>query len=412
MIFNSVCDTARGGDEVSSAARHTINAPMDTMTSSKNRGSIHRCGLDSAARDYAEEWQLLLDRDRAEPFLGPEWLTATANARDLSAAVEVVLQTEANGNISALMPFLHRHIKVWGSPLFMWETAGNVLVSYHMALLGQNSAHGFLDLAIDTSARRPDVLSLPAVVQGSSWEAALLDFASRRSWTVVSYATDESPYLSIDTGWENFLRSKSSNFRYNLRRKEKALGKLGQVEHRWYSREEDVPALLKAMLDVEAGSWKADADMAITESEMELRYYERLLPFLGRSNALVANVITLDAAPIAYSLCYAWNGKLGQLKTSFVERHSDASPGLVVNCHAIRHAFETGNAEFDFLGDILPHKMHWTDLLRQHTHYYLYSPSLKGRLIGNLKRLGKALTGSSVRHSTLGRGAHRKAQQD
>lgn len=385
---------------------------MSLSTGADGHTSMHRGRLEQVVQDYGADWYALLENERAELFLGPDWLQATAAARHLLDAVEVVVQLDPRGRPVSLLPFLHRQGSAFGLPLLMWETPGNMLVTYHMALLGQSAATRFLDQAIGEADRPPDVLSLPCVVQGSAWESTVLDFAARRNWIVTSYSADESPYLPIDVGWDDFLKSKSSNFRYNLRRKEKALAKRGTVNQRWYTREEDVSGLIDAMLQVEAGSWKADADMAISDSQMEQRYYHRLLPFLARSEALLANALLLDGEPVAYSVCYAWNGKVGQLKTSFVERLSDASPGLVVNSHAVQRAFEMGLAEFDFLGDILPHKTHWTDSIRRHTHYYLYAPTLKGRLVGNLKRLGRKLDRERVRHSTLGRGAHRKTQQD
>jgi hypothetical protein len=54
----------------------------------------------------------------------------------------------------------------------------------------------------------------------------------------------------------------------------------------------------------------------------------------------------------------------------------------------VRHLYETGCGEHDFLGDDEPWKMRWTSKVRGHTHYYLYDTSRLGaNLYSLLKRL-------------------------
>jgi CelD/BcsL family acetyltransferase involved in cellulose biosynthesis len=139
------------------------------------------------------------------------------------------------------------------------------------------------------------------------------------------------------------------------------------------------------MLEIEANSWKAGANIAVTSNAYEQPYYQALLPFLAEQGLLAASVHYLDGAPIAYQLSYSFGGKLGNLKNSFDERHKALSPGTVIIKGAVQRAFEIGATEFDFLGDAQPYKVLWTDRVRAHATYYLFSRRLRSRFVGALK---------------------------
>jgi CelD/BcsL family acetyltransferase involved in cellulose biosynthesis len=373
---------------------------------------MHPITLDgdfSRLRDeLGEGWERCAAEHALSPALLPGWIASTAQARGGLEGLRV-RALQRDGAVQALWPYADYRARMLGLPLRAREAPGRGLVFYHECCLPGADARANLAALMLENERAWDVAVFPAVVRGSPLADALADLAAERGWTVVRYAGEESPYVPIEGTWDAFLAAQSSNFRYNLKRKEKGLAKVGAVGERWFEKPEDVPALWSAMLAVETGSWKADRAMAISGSHVEQRYYEALLPFLAARGLMLANVIYVDDAPVAYSLCYRWRGRVAQMKTSFSERLSNLSPGLVVNARAIRRAYEEGAHEFDFLGDRLPHKMHWTDRVRAHDDHYVFGRSLRARLVGSLKRARQRLGRERTRFSTLGRGAQRAA---
>jgi CelD/BcsL family acetyltransferase involved in cellulose biosynthesis len=376
------------------------------VTAVAGRPAIRRLTLAEAVGPYRERWQGLVAPPECELFLGPEWVHSSAAAHGIVADMNVLVAEDPTGNPIWLSPLRKKRLRMLGVECSVLETPGTT--AYHNALLTRESAASSLASLAEQLSSEADIVLFPEVVEGGVLDQAIKEFQARRNWPGMSYRSVSSPYVVIGCSWQEFLQSKSSNFRYSLGRKERALKKKGKFEERWFTSESDVPAFLDAMLAVEGESWKVAADMAISADSVEREYYRRLLPFLASSNALAANAIYLDHAPIAYSLCYKWGGKYGQLKTSFSERYSGLSPGLVINERSVRRAFEEGCTEFDFLGDVMPHKMHWTKDVRVHNHVYLFAPSLKMRFVGGAKRLMHALR-RQRQVETEGRGAHRRA---
>ena len=149
----------------------------------------------------------------------------------------------------------------------------------------------------------------------SATHRILLQAAAENSWFMLRIPGHRSPIVRIREPWASYLEGKSSNFRYTLKRKQRALEKLGEVTEISFGDVASVDRLLVIMERIEAASWKKDASMAITGSAEETRYYHRLLPWLAGKGALEANAILIDSVPAAYSLGCVWRGRVGQLKT-------------------------------------------------------------------------------------------------
>lgn len=381
------------------------NCPLDS-----DHPRVVRQRLADVTDDMASGWWELLLQSGAELFLSPDWVICTASAMGLEGSVEVLAERD-RGHLRWVCPLLRQRRDLYGLKCTVFEAPGDLLVAYHGDLLSYAPRAESLQTLVSSLGTVADLIIFPAVVASSPLERAVLEFAAASGWQTVVYESEASPYLPIDCSWDEFLASKSSNFRYSIRRKQRALQKLGRFEERWFTAIEDVEPLMNAILHIESASWKAEADMAISGRSVEQEYYGKLLPFLAERGALAANGLFLDDEPIAYSLCYTWAGKYGQLKTSFSEAYSNQSPGLVVNNGAIRRAFEEGCREFDFLGAIMPHKMHWTEHTRSHKHYYLFAPKLRMRALRAAKSFAQLIRKGSDPRRAAGRGARKSEKK-
>jgi CelD/BcsL family acetyltransferase involved in cellulose biosynthesis len=360
--------------------------------------------LAAACERYGADWERLVRETRLDMSMLPGWLAAAAHAHGLEARVRVAV-ARTSGEVAGVLPFLEIERRMHGLTVLVRELPGNALMCYHPAFVTAAAHEELLQAVLSAGPRPCDVLAAPAMDPSSAGASAVRRLASGRGLALAVHAGERSPFLPIDRTWDELLASKSSNFRYTLQRKEKALKKRGQVTEREYRTPADVAELLRAMLHVEARSWKVTAGMAVSDRAVESRYYELLLPWLAERGALYANSLLLDGEPIAYSLCYVWLDRFAQAKTTFDEQHKDASPGLIVNRRAIEHAFRAGAREFDFLGDVMPHKTHWTAETRTHESLFVFNRTWRGVVLG----AAKALTGRLGRReaaATVGRGEH------
>ena len=351
----------------------------------------------------------LIEAAHLDLSLAPDWTCIAARTAGLDEKLRLVAVGTSGTQDLAFCALVEERQRQHFLSVLMRELPGSRLMAYHPTLVYQSSPDLLLRTILSLDGRSCDVLFVPSVPVGSETERVLDTYATANGVGVIRIPSVRSPYITISETWEQYLASKSSNFRYNLRRKNRALSTLGRLEEVWYRTPEAVPELLGVINDVESSSWKVGAGMAVSSSRQESEYYAELLPWLASMNALSAVALLLDDVPIAYSLCYVANRRYAQMKTSFSEAVADASPGLAVTALAIRAAFDSGAVEFDFLGDVMPHKSQWTQEVRPHVDIFLYAPSLRGRLLFLTKRLARRLRpqGSTV---TVGRsGLHSRA---
>ncbi|MGQ0384079.1 MAG: GNAT family N-acetyltransferase [Gammaproteobacteria bacterium] len=335
----------------------------------------------------------------------PEWSLIAADTAGLGGQVSLAAVYGPADALAATAVFVESTARMCGVKVRIRELPGNRVMAYHHELPGEHRI-ALLRALAGTHDAPCDLLLVPAVERAGPTDAATAAFAAERRARVERVPGVRSPYIVIRGTWEEFLAGRSANFRQDLKRKRKALEALGELTERWFSRQDEVGELLECVHRVEGASWKVEAGMAISRSAQESRYYAALLPWLARIDALVANVLFVAATPVAYSLCYRWRGRIAQMKTSFDERLSTATPGLTVNAAAIRYAFESRAMEFDFLGDVMPHKMRWTDQVRSHDNLYVFLPTPKGRWVGRLKSLIRRLRPHRP-VATVGRGGRR-----
>jgi CelD/BcsL family acetyltransferase involved in cellulose biosynthesis len=95
---------------------------------------------------------------------------------------------------------------------------------------------------------------------------------------------------------------------------------------------------------------------------------------------------------IASDLGFLMNGVFFSVKVAYDESFSRYSPGQLLNRHIIEDLWENGSTTFDLMGTRMPYKMVWTTEVREHSHCYIFRPSLKGRLLHTATmRGGRAL---------------------
>ena len=353
--------------------------------------------VDAALR---QQWIALISRAGINPSLRPDWLEAAASAWGLLGSIRVAVFSR-NGAAVAVIPFLLRKRRLSGLPVRTLELAGN-LVSYHQEIVAGEDRVAFLEAFLAHAHRYPwDALVVGNVTVGGATDETLRALPSSAVGYRLIHPGEVSPYLELPRDWASFVASRRSSFRYRLRRAERDLARLDASDMRWYRGEGECQELLSHMVAIDERSWKVQEGMNITARPQERRYYELLLPVMARAGILFANVLRLGGLPVAYSLCYAAGGHVGQMKTSYDESLAKKHPGFLATVVSIRRAAEEGYREYDFLGDATRHKLDWTDAARAHTKHLIFRRSSRGLLLGAAKRFIQLGT-----RSRLGRGAH------
>lgn len=334
---------------------------------------------------YAKAWKNLLQSADINPSLLPDWVECAADAAGVIEVLRVFVATD-NEEVVGIIPYYICIKPMMGLPVKMLEFAGNI-ISYHQEIIARNRHKELLASFLRHPAVQGwDVMCLSNVQTGSVTQQTVAELATQWGLTLIVYPGESSPYMMINGSWEEYIAKKSKKFRYKIRKREKDLFASSEAAICWFESPQESIKLLADVLKIEAASWKVNADMDITGRPIELRYHERLLPMMGRESLLFANILYIQGEPAAYNLCYRWNQRLGQIKTSFDDKFRELSPGALVLESALRRAFNDGYHEFDFLGDVMRHKMAWSTHSRSHETFFVFGPRVKARTIGFLKK--------------------------
>jgi len=339
--------------------------------------------VDAAVR---QEWLDLMARCGANATLRPDWMEVSARAWGRLGDLRVAVVREGEGgSLRAVIPLLRGRRKVLRIPVRTLELGSN-LVAYHPEIIAVDRHEEYLARVLDEVGGGWTAFVAENLVEGGATEQAVGVMARREGSFVATYKGDLSPFLPLPREWDSLVASKPKKFRYRIRKAQSDLAERPELVMRWYEGGSDSRELLDHVLAVERHSWKRDAGMDIERREQERLYHELVLHLLSEENMLFSNVLELHGEPVAFSLCYAWNGVVGQMKTSFDDRFAEMSPGFMVMVESIHRAVTLGFREYDFLGDIMQHKMRWADEARLHTSRFVFSRRPLGLALGMAKR--------------------------
>jgi CelD/BcsL family acetyltransferase involved in cellulose biosynthesis len=85
----------------------------------------------------------------------------------------------------------------------------------------------------------------------------------------------------------------------------------------------------------------------------------------------------------SYGSCFA--NRLFLFKTGYDPEFAACSPFKLLTYFAIQAAYTEGLAEVDFLGDAEPWKLEWTETSRPHEWLFVFSGSVRARLLHSVK---------------------------
>ncbi|MCP5209249.1 MAG: GNAT family N-acetyltransferase [Hahellaceae bacterium] len=234
-------------------------------------------------------------------------------------------------------------------------------------------------------------------VRGSTQERLCKQTLSNVGLQFELIAEAESPYIELDSNWDDFLKSMPKKLRWTMKSSEKRLREIGQVEYKHFTRSDEVDEFLEAVMIIESDSWKNEAGTAISKNEFQENFYRHFTPSAAKNNWLSGHLLTLDGEPIAYIYGMSFGSTFYDFKESYKETYKKYSPGHVLKSFAFPELISRDISIYDFMGKCEDYKMRWTDKKYGRVTYIVYNKTLvgkmlalKSKLIGILRKYRKA----------------------
>ncbi len=162
---------------------------------------------------------------------------------------------------------------------------------------------------------------------------------------------------SLSGGMDGFMSRRSSKFRANLRRAERAGAHEGLVYE--YHSQDLTGHLFERILEIERDSWKGRAGEGFDQPPSD-EFYKRMAIRLAEGGRLRVIMITRDGVDLAFVLGGVFQSVYRGLQMSFREGHRQLGLGNLGQLEMIRRMISEGIDTYD-LGTEMPYKLSWAE---------------------------------------------------
>lgn len=365
----------------------------------------------AALQALAPEWtRLTAEAEITHPFLSHEWLCTWWDCFGAGKTLHVIL-VRAGARLVGVAPLVRSEERMYGVKVRCLHTPYNPHVPrYEFIALGdQEGVHCAIWQHLRDTSHEWDALRLSQVPVDAELMRRLPAMAAEDDYLVGTWRGERSPHLLLGGDFEDYQRGLGRAHRKNVRSRLKRLEKLGAVDIEVICEDARLDELLTEGFRIEAAAWKGDNGTAIVcQPEVE-RFYRTLAQRVAPHGRLRLFFLTVNGARVAFSYALQYRNRIYSLKLGYDPGFRRYSPSTVMCYLMLRHAFECGLEEYDFLGVDEPWKLEWSPKVRIHEWLFVLPPRWRGRWIAALKfrwlprlrqsRLHAMLRGRATRHA-------------
>ncbi len=183
------------------------------------------------------------------------------------------------------------------------------------------------------------------------------------------YEDNELAIIETNCDWDDYLASKSSNFRRSHKRIKQASSALRSI---LYTHENgDVEKILSEISMINAQSWKKEAGSDFSTDSKRLYFFEQLMQKSLNKNNLVANILYDEDMPVAYTFGVIFHQKLYAIETGYVDQYSDHSAGIMSYINIMQYAFSNPKiiaCDMDIIRANGAYKKRWANIINIHSN--------------------------------------------
>jgi CelD/BcsL family acetyltransferase involved in cellulose biosynthesis len=225
---------------------------------------------------------------------------------------------------------------------------------------------------------RVDLLDIKGF-DGASPTAAELSASAPRPASVRRFERSRSPCLALSGSWDDYLRSRSGNFRKHLRKYWRLLEQSGTIEVERMPPGADAAALMADVFAVNAASWKAERGTNLFREPRVRAFFAELVPELAAREAIDLHTVRLDGRLAVYELCFDFGGRLFSYNGAYRADLGRGSPGTALTASVIESAFARGRTEYDMCRGVESYKLRWSETQRSEEQLLVPADRLSAR---------------------------------
>ena len=371
----------------------TIAGATAVLAREAATGEVHVETVSSyqAFLDLEPAWNAILEAAGIDhPFLEHSWIRTWWECFGGGSELHVLVVKE-DREVIAIAPLISTRVRMFGIPVRRLGFFYNAHVPRADFIIGGQSARRSEEVyrAIWNHLRSAsgswDLLQLCQLPEGSETLEQIEDLASEDGLPSGVWLSGESPFVALDTSWDQYYASLAAKHRSNLRNRVKRLSQNGLVAIETVTQTNSLPEALDAGFRLEESAWKQEAGTAISCDPKVRKFYETFARRAAERGWLRLNFLAANGERIAFDYSLAYRDQIFLMKLGYDPTFAAYSPSNLLLSMALESAFEEGLTKYDFLGETAPWKSRWTKTSRPNHWLFVFSKSLKGRCLHFLK---------------------------
>lgn len=333
------------------------------------------------------EWNAVLDASGIDhPFLTHEWITCWWDS--FGAGKELyVLVARRDGVVVGIAPLMKTTERRRGVTVraltfmanYHSNRSGFILAGDGRAALSALCGH------MVTQCADVDLWLFDFIPEGSVDDLLLPGILRARRMQHVARPSLVSPYIPIDRPWDEYWAGRKKRFRAGINHAVDHFSRDGKIDAPHYTAD-GLDTAFAELLQVSRKTWKYQAGTAIASTPDNEHFYRSFARAAAARGWLRIWILKAGGVPAAFSYCLAYKGRAMVLKIGFDTAYAQDSPGSVLAMVTIRHYFDAGMSEFDWLGDNESFKHKWTSRARAHRAYIVFTRRPRGMLLYFVER--------------------------
>jgi hypothetical protein len=334
------------------------------------------------------EWnELLTDSHCDIPFLRHEWLKIWWRHFGPPNRLAVMVGREQKRLVFAL-PLMETREWYAGIPITVLRSLTNEH-SFRFNFIvrrGTESAIEDFFRYLNQRSRRWHILVLKELPTDSPIAEMAVDFASRQRFPVGIWQAFEAPRLAINGHWDAYWGARSRHFAKKLDRNARLLSKAQDgFSLEVNSKDGWDPAAFAEAVEIESRGWKRASGTAIASSPVLTSFYTTWAQTAADRGWLRLAFLRAGGARVAFEYDLQYAARWYAMKASYDPRFQQYSPGQLLTREVLKHCFENGAGEYDFLGPTEEYKARWAPQTRNHVWLYMYNNGLRSKAHNFLK---------------------------
>ncbi len=336
--------------------------------------------------DLEEEWDKLVNAAGVEhPFLHHVWVRTWWECFGAGSTLHILV-LKAAGRTIAIAPLVLTPIRMWGIKVRRLGFFYNAHVPRADFIVAQRHSEVYRTIWTHLAKNQCwDLLQLCQLPDSSETLEALKRLAAEENYPAGVWKSGESPFVSLESSWNEYSSGLAAKHRSNLRNRFKRLTQVGPIEIEAITSGTGLTDALGDALQLEAAAWKRDSGTAIACDADVSRFYVTYALRAADRGWLRLHFLRAGSARVAFDYSLSYANRLFLVKLGYDPAYAPYSPSNLLVSRVLEGAFEQRLDRYDFLGETAEWKRCWARESKAHFWLFIFRNSLKGRLLHRIK---------------------------